>query len=228
MIKKETFIGDIVADDFRTAELFKKANIDFCCGGNISLQEACLSKGIDPEKIIQELSDLSSSPDTSGRNYKEWNLDFLCDFIINSHHQYVKKTLPDLEVYTKKIASVHGEGHPELKEVSALFAQLKSELNQHLKQEEEVLFPAIKEVLKSGSEKARDLIHSEIERMNGEHEFAGGAMDRINQITQHYQLPQDACNTYQVTFKMLEQFEDDLHIHVHLENNILFKKALEL
>jgi regulator of cell morphogenesis and NO signaling len=228
MTKKETLIGDIVANDFRTAEVFKKANIDFCCGGNVSLQEACLSKGIDPERLIHDLTALSETPDTSGRNYKEWDLDFLCDYLINSHHKYVKKTMPELEAYAQKIASVHGEGHPELKEVSSLFSQLKSELDQHLKNEEEVLFPAIKEVLKSGNKKAKDLIHSEIERMNGEHEFAGGAMDRINQITQHYQLPQDACNTYQVTFKMLEQFEDDLHIHVHLENNILFKKALEL
>ena len=137
------------------------------------------------------------------------------------------KSLPDLVHYTDKIASVHGERHPELAEVADLFSQINRELLQHMINEEEVLFPAIKEVLSSGSGKAKATIISEIVRLSGEHEFAGGAMDKINVITHHYLVPADGCNTYQLAFKLLQQFEDDLHTHVHLENNILFPKALK-
>jgi regulator of cell morphogenesis and NO signaling len=116
--------------------------------------------------------------------------------------------------------------HPELTEVADLFSQINRELLQHLKNEEEVLFPAIKEAEKSGSENAKAIIGSEIARLSGEHEFAGGAMDKINVITGNYRVPPDGCNTYNVAFQLLSQFEDDLHVHVHLENNILFPKAL--
>jgi regulator of cell morphogenesis and NO signaling len=138
------------------------------------------------------------------------------------------KTMPDLLFYTQKIANVHGERHPELIEAAALFAQINRELQQHLKKEEEVLFPAIKSVLVNNDRESKELIVSEISRMSSEHEFAGGAMDQINELTHHYKLPDDACSTYQVTFKLLDQFEDDLHVHVHLENNILYPKALKL
>jgi regulator of cell morphogenesis and NO signaling len=130
--------------------------------------------------------------------------------------------------YTKKIASVHGSHHPELIEVADLFEKINTELLQHLKKEEEVLFPSIKEVIKSNSTVAKATIISEISRMSGEHEFAGGAMDKINEITSNYLIPEDGCNTYGVTFKLLHQFEEDLHVHVHLENNILYPKALAL
>lgn len=221
-------IGQIVADDFRAAAIFKKVGIDFCCGGNQTIEQACKGKRINIDELYNELAVLSSSLPGESHDFKNWNLGFLADYIVNTHHQYVLRTLPDLVSYTEKIGEVHGLSHPELLEVMNLFAQINKELLQHLKNEEETLFPAIKEVLKSGSAEAKATIISEISRMTGEHEFAGGAMDRINHITHGYQLPDDACNTYKVTFKLLEQFEDDLHIHVHLENNILFPKALAL
>ena len=206
MTTKKTIIGDIVSNDFRTAELFKQANIDFCCGGKMSLEDACSEKGIDTDKFINDLETLSQTPDQSGRNFKDWDLGFLCDYIVNTHHKYVQKNLPDLYEYTQKIASVHGDVHSELIEVASLFSEIKNELTPHLEKEEEVLFPAIKEALKSGSQEAKDLIASEIKRMSSEHEFAGGAMDKINQITNRYSLPEGACNTYQVCFKMLAEF----------------------
>ena len=221
-------IGEIVADDFRAALIFKSNNIDFCCGGKKSLEEACIEKGVNPEKIVLQLTDLATNPPNSSQDYKNWKLDFLCDYVVNTHHQYVLKTLPDLVFYTQKIANVHGDHHPELIEVAALFAQINKELLQHLKNEEEVLFPAIKSALKNNDASSKKTIISEIHRMSAEHEFAGGAMDRISEITHHYKLPEDACSTYNVTFKLLEQFEDDLHIHVHLENNILYPGALKL
>jgi len=227
-ISSTTPIGDIVANDFRTASVFKSNNIDFCCGGKKSLAEACLERGVDEEKVKLELQELAAIPPNARQDYRSWEPGFLCDYIVNTHHRYVLKTLPELVLYTRKIADVHGSHHPELIEVAALFEQINKELLQHLKNEEEVLFPAIKSVLAINDPESKRLIISEIARMAGEQEFAGGAMDTINTLTHHYVLPEDSCGTYQVTFKLLEQFEDDLHIHVHLENNILYPAALKL
>jgi regulator of cell morphogenesis and NO signaling len=227
-INNEITIGEIVANDFRAASIFKEAGIDFCCGGYKVLAEACREKGSDLPGIIQQLDMLSQFPESGSTNFKEWELGFLSDYIANTHHKFVLKNLPELVFYTQKIANVHGEHHPELIEVASLFTKINEELLQHLKNEEEVLFPAIKEAEKNNSPEVKATIVSEITRMQGEHEFAGGAMDKINVLTNNYLIPEDACNTYRVSLKQLEQFEDDLHIHVHLENNILYPKALKL
>jgi regulator of cell morphogenesis and NO signaling len=224
----KTSIGNIVANDFRAASIFKDHHIDFCCGGQKSLLEACSENGIDPLKVELQLIEMASIPVNPGLDFRNWNLDFLCDYLVNAHHKYVLKTLPELVIYTQKISSVHGDYHPELKEVASLFAKINEELLQHLRNEEEVLFPSIKRELVKSDKESKEKIVSEITRMTGEHEFAGEAMDKINKLTNNYALPEDSCGTYKVTFKLLEQFEDDLHIHVHIENNILYPAALKL
>jgi regulator of cell morphogenesis and NO signaling len=220
-------IGEIVAKDYRAASVFKAAGIDFCCGGKKNLYEACSEKGITPDGLLANLKELEVTPNTSTHNFNEWEPGFLCDYIVNTHHKYVLKAMPELVLYTQKISSVHGDRHPELNEVASLFADLNRDLLQHLKNEEEVLFPSLKRVLNSRSTEFKRIMVSEIARLSNEHEFAGGAMDKINVLTNKYKVPDDGCNTYQVTFKLLEQFEDDLHTHVHLENNILFPKVLK-
>lgn len=225
---KTLTVGEIVANDFRTASLFKNSGIDFCCGGKQSIEDACREKGVNPEVLEKQIAELQTEAISPSQNFNEWAPGFLADYIVNTHHKYVQKTLPELMFYTRKIADVHGENHPELVEMASIFAGINDELQQHLKNEEEVLFPAIKKAEAGEDAEAREIIASEIERMEGEHEFAGGAMDKINEISNQYQLPEDACNTYRVAFNLLEQFEDDLHVHVHLENNILYPKALTL
>lgn len=227
-MKKDISIGEIVALDYRAAAIFKEAGIDFCCGGKKSIDETCSVKGIEKHELIQKLEALESTPNTTTHNFNEWDLGFLCDYIINTHHKFVIRALPELVQYTQKISSVHGANHSELVELTDLFLKINRELLQHLKKEEEVLFPAIKEASESVTPQLRELIASEISRMNEEHEFAGGAMDSINKLTNNYSLPADSCNTYNVTFKLLRQFEDDLHNHVHLENNILYPKSLKI
>ena len=226
LLKKS--LGEIVTDDFRSAAIFKKAGLDFCCGGKKTLESASAEKMIDPDNILNQLLDLEKSGSDRGNNYKEWSPSFLADYIVNSHHKYVLKTLPDLMFYTKKISEVHGERHKELFEVADLFSKINTELLQHLRNEETVLFPAIRKVQENVSPAIRAVISSEISRMTGEHEFAGNAMDRINELTNGYSVPSDACNTYTVTMKLLGEFEDDLHTHVHLENNILYPAAMKL
>lgn len=221
-------VGEIVANDFRASSIFKNAGIDFCCGGKQSLEEACLEKDVSKEVLTSQLEDLQNEPQSNSHNFKEWEPGFLCDYIVNTHHKFVEKNLPDLVFYTNKIASVHGDHHPELIEVAHLFNNINDELVPHMKNEEEILFPAIKEVVLTNSSEAKKAIVTEITRMLGEHDAAGKAMDTINQITKSYLVPEDGCATYQVSFKLLQQFEDDLHVHIHLENNILFPRALEL
>lgn len=221
-------IGEIVTGDFRAAAIFKKAGIDFCCGGKKSLKDACAEKNIVADNILSELHVLEFAPGDRSHNFTEWSLSFLAEYIVNTHHKYVLKSLPDLLLYTAKIADVHGDRHSELIEVADLFAKINVELLQHLKKEEEVLFPVVRMVQETSSAFEKSVIISEIERMTGEHEFAGGAMDRINELTHGYDIPADACNTYSVTMKLLGEFEDDLHIHVHLENNILYPAALKM
>lgn len=220
-------VGEIVTNDFRTATIFKNAGIDFCCGGKQTLSEACSDKNIDQQELENELSGLADHGFPS-HNFKDWDPAFLSDYIVNTHHKFVMKHLPELLFYTDKIANVHGNNHSELVEVARVFEEINKELRQHLKNEEEVLFPAIKQTMNQPSEKSKETIKSEIERMFGEHDFAGGAMEKINRLTGSYRIPEDACKTYEVTLKLLQQFEDDLHVHVHLENNILFPKALKL
>lgn len=220
-------VGEIVANDFRCASVFREAGIDFCCGGKKNINDSCEELGINSEELLEKLAMLDSSPPSATQNYKEWDPAFLCDYIVNTHHIYVRRSLPELVHYTQKISMVHGDTHPELIEVADLFSQINKELLQHMKNEEEVLFPAIKDVLSTGSKSKGEKIVTEIERLSGEHEFAGGAMDKIKVLTKSYLLPADSCNSYKVTFKLLEEFEDDLHIHVHLENNILFPKAIK-
>ncbi len=221
-------VGEVVTDDFRTATIFRENGIDFCCGGKQSLEEACNDKGLEPSALFAKIEEVRMSPVNNSHNYKEWKLDFLCDYIVNTHHLFVKKSLPDLVFYTQKIATVHGDHHPELIQIAKLFLEVSNELIKHLKKEEEVLFPSIKEVLKHNSPELKMTIQSEIERMAGEHEFAGGTMDKINELSHQYNVPDDGCGTYQVAYKRLQEFEEDLHIHVHLENNIIYPKALNL
>ena len=229
-------LGEIVAKDLRKAEVFKKYGLDFCCGGKKTVKEACAEKGLDVTKVEQELQNSEKSSFT-GRPlpYNDWNLDFLADYIVNTHHSYVKKTIPDLKSYAEKVAKVHGAHHPELLQINKLAQEVCDEMSAHMVKEETVLFPYVKQLVaakNSGNGKAKfgnlDSVETPINMMEMEHEVVGNNMDKIREISNNYALPEDACASYSYLFKTLDEFENDLHIHVHLENNILFPKALDL
>lgn len=227
-IQRNSRVGEIVAHDFRTAEIFNKVGIDFCCGGAQLLEDACRSRGLNTEEIKKNIEEVMTSPEQTFHDFQSWDPVFLSDYIVNIHHRFVRTNVPELLNYTRKIASVHGAVHPELHQVATLFEDLSEELLQHLNKEEKILFPAIKEAYSNSQGKAGGLIASAISVMNNEHEQAGTAMDEIRRLTNSYSVPNDACNTYRVALKLLAQFENDLHVHVHLENNILFPKALQI
>ncbi|MGV3539223.1 MAG: iron-sulfur cluster repair di-iron protein [Rufibacter sp.] len=231
---EEESIGELVAKDFRKAQVFKKYGIDFCCGGKKSISQVCEEKGIDPEVVERELNALPDAKATAQNDFDNWDLSFLADYIVNVHHKYVREAIPALYEYTNKIARVHGSRHPELLQVAKHFVNVANELESHMPKEERVLFPFIKQ-LNEAKQKGEKLvrpafgsIQNPINMMEMEHEAAGGELEAIRTLTNNFELPADACATYQVAFAKLQEFEEDLHRHIHLENNILFPKALEL
>lgn len=225
-------VGDIVTKDFRKAQVFKKFGIDFCCGGRKTLAEVCDKKGIDLAEVEQELTAAEKQETGAGHDFENWNIGFLADYIINVHHNYVRENTPFIEELAQKVARVHGQNHPELVQVAAIFSRIGRDLGLHLAKEEKILFPRIKalaEQQESGSALSPadfGSVAMPIQVMESEHEQAGEDFEEIRRLTSGYQLPQDACRSYTVLFKKLEEFEDDLHQHVHLENNILFRRAI--
>ena len=230
----EETLGAIAAKDLRKAEVFKKYGLDFCCGGKKTVKEACAEKGIDVTKVEKELQQADKNPTARPLPYNDWGLDFLSDYIVNTHHSYVRKTLPDIKAYALKVAQVHGAQHPELIPIQQLVEEVNKELSEHLVKEEKILFPFIKELVmaKDRSQSPRAVqfgtVQNPIHMMEAEHETAGKCMEDIRALSNNYALPEDACASYSLLFKMLNDFEEDLHIHVHLENNILFPKAIAL
>jgi regulator of cell morphogenesis and NO signaling len=222
-------IGKIVADDYRAAKVFQKYKIDFCCGGNLLLQEACRNQGIEPDAIIAGLAALQRQPTDHSKNYTAWKLPFLVDYIINVHHSYINEHGPNLSLLAEKTAEVHGERHPELREIATIFSSIMRDLKEHLHDEEETFFPAIKRLSETQKEAVSpDVIRKGLDKLRIEHEAVGEAIHAIRRLSRDFQIPADACNTYTIAYRSLEEFEDDLHQHVHLENNILFPKVEQL
>ncbi|NLX19918.1 MAG: iron-sulfur cluster repair di-iron protein [Desulfobulbus sp.] len=227
-------VGEIVTADYRTAQVFTAHDIDFCCGGNIPLVTICAEKGLDLAQIIQELQAVQEKADERSPNYGAWSLSFLADYIVNTHHVYLKENDDQIVAYAKKTAEVHGKNHPELLEISALFTKVAADMAVHLKEEEEFFFPAVKRAeaarTAGAAPEAADqhLIRTSLKNLYQEHEAIGDAVHTIRHLAGNFAVPEDACNTFRVTYQKLMEFEEDLHKHVHLENNILFPKAADL
>ncbi|MBL0226106.1 MAG: iron-sulfur cluster repair di-iron protein [Geobacteraceae bacterium] len=229
-----TTIGEIVAADYRTAKVFETHGIDFCCGGKVALSAICLEKGINPDTLLQEIGAIKSEQIDRSQNYTSWELPFLVDYIVNTHHAYLKENDEQIAAYARKIAEVHGAHHPEVVEIAAIFQKIATDMTAHLREEEEVFFPAIKradterKTCNSPSKEDSSVIKASLEKLGREHEEIGDAIHTIRHLSKDYALPNDTCNTFMITYQMLKEFEDDLHKHVHLENNILFPKASQL
>jgi len=229
----EETVAAAVTDNIRTADVFKKHGIDFCCGGNVSLKSVCEKKGLDMDVILAELGLVGQSRDsTSDQSWDDAGL--LIDHILDIHHTYVTESIPILLQYADKVAKVHGEHATEVVEINRLVQAVADELSSHLEKEEQVLFPYIKE-LHSANESGENLaehhcetVANPIRVMEMEHESAGDAFKEIRKLSNDFIPPAWACNTFRALYAKLEEFETDLHIHIHLENNILHPMALKL
>ncbi len=225
-----TKVSKIVAQNYKTARVFTAHGIDFCCNGGIPLAQACEQQQADLETVTKEIKQALAEPETE--NFEAMPIDQLAGYIEKTHHSYVRSTVPALMTYLDKVARVHGERHPELLEIRDLFEQSASELAQHMTKEEQILFPYLQAMaasLKNGyslSEPHFGHVKNPIAMMEAEHEQEGSRFKKIAALTNHYTPPKDACQTYRVAFSMLQAFEEDLHKHIHLENNILFPTAI--
>lgn len=231
---QEKTIGEFVAEDYRTAQVFKKYNIDFCCKGNRSIQEASEKKNLDAAAIFRDIEAIKENNGGDTTDYKAWPIDLLADYVEKRHHRYVEEKTPTIKAFLDKLCKVHGQRHPELFEITKIFNESAGDLAAHMKKEELVLFPFIHKMVKA-QRSGQDLgtphfgtVENPVQMMMDEHTVEGERFVEIAELTNNYTAPADGCTTYNVTFAMLKDFEDDLHLHIHLENNILFPKAIAL
>lgn len=223
---KTSKVSKIVAQNYKTASVFSTHGIDFCCGGGVALEVACATHEVNLEQVLKELQ--IAMQESQEVDYQHMKLPALVDHIVAKHHQYVLNTAPVLQSYLEKLANVHGERHPELLRIRDLFETAAEHLASHMKKEELILFPFIQAMCSSLennyplSEPYFGHIENPIQMMEQEHSEEGERFRKISQLSSGYTCPSDGCQTYRVAYAMLDEFEKDLHLHIHLENNILF------
>ena len=235
-IDPSSFVTDIVTHDYRTADVFRKYDIDFCCGGKWPLDMACKNNNLDVEVVLGELQKiLRQSSSNASIDFDTWDIDFLVDYILNVHHRYLKKALPDVNEQIKIFLDGHREKYPELDVLEAICSRFMKEIPPHMKQEEEIFFPYIKQIYHAHKHResyARLLIRTLRkpleEVMLKEHETTGANLHRLRTVTNDYTPPDKACLTHKVTFAKLKELDKDLVQHIHLESNILFPKAIAM
>ena len=232
-ITEEKTVAAVVAENIKSAHIFKEYGIDFCCGGGISIEKACAKNKVDYQQLEKEILAIDNvvSPD---HDFNNWDLDTLIDHIIDTHHKYVSESIPLILQYSNKVANVHGHHYKEVVDINNLFIEVANELTMHMKKEEHVLFPFIKLLHKAKKEgKSIEQPHfgtvkNPIRMMEYEHENAGDVFKKIAELTNGFTPPNEACNTFRALYAILDEFEQDLHQHIHLENNILHPKAIVL
>ena len=226
-------LAQIVNNNHLTASVFEKYHLDFCCKGKRSLEQACAEQELSVSRVTEELENIFTKDSNSAIDFETMNLAQLADYIVQTHHAFVKNEMSQIQAYLQKVSSKHGERHRELYKIFQIFSEVKEEMEGHMKKEELVLFPRIKELQKlTDNDNAYpqlniSYVQSPITVMEQEHDHAGSLLNDIRILSNDYTPPQDACTTYRLSFAALQAFELDLHQHVHLENNILFPKAIE-
>lgn len=227
-------VGSIVANDLRAAAVLTRHGIDFCCKGGRSVEEVCRTKSLDPAELIREIEEALARDTSSPEDFASWTLSRLIDHIESIHHSYVEDRTAVLRQYLHKLCRVHGERHPELFNIAAEFEACAGALASHMKKEELVLFPYIKQLEQadaSGTAAPKPYFgtaRNPVRMMEEEHDTEGERFRRISQLSFGYAVPSDGCATYSAAMSLLKEFEEDLHTHIHLENNILFPRALRI
>lgn len=228
-------LAQLVNTNHKAGTVFEKYHLDFCCKGKRTLEQACTEQQLAVSEVVTELETVfSNTDDRPGTDFENMDLSDLCDYIVKTHHKYVKTEMPQIYGWLEKIVSKHGERHPELYKIFETFAAVKEEMEQHMQKEELILFPRIKELQRLADKENANLqlnityLQSPISVMEQEHDHAGSLLNEIRVLSNDYTPPQDACTTYQLSFAALKAFELDLHRHVHLENNMLFPKSISV
>ena len=235
-IDTQKTVAEIALERPRAAAMFEKLGIDYCCGGRKPLAAACEAAGIDVNHVA-DLLERSAGTDQIGIEAGNWagqSLASLINHIVKKHHAYCREEGLRLEPLLEKVVSKHGKHHPELHRVQELFASLRDELSMHLMKEENMLFPYIVGLEESAKHKSAPprapfgTVQNPVRMMVQEHDSAGNLTKEIRRLTQNYVTPEGACNSFKALYQGLEAFEADLHQHIHLENNLLFPRAIAL
>jgi regulator of cell morphogenesis and NO signaling len=222
LTKKDATVAEIAAGSLEAVRVFERLGIDYCCGGKRPLEDVCREKGYEPAQVQEQLDAAMNAPAETERDWNTAPLAELIGHIVSRHHEYLKRELGPLEARVEKVHGVYNQRYgPTLLGLPEVFAGLRSELELHLQKEERILFPAITGECIHGCGVA-----APISVMEAEHESAGAALARIREITGNYSIPEYACVTYRSMIAGLKELEQDLHMHIHLENNILFPRAL--
>jgi regulator of cell morphogenesis and NO signaling len=234
MATPQTTVRDIALEMPASIRVFERLGIDYCCGGRKPLAEACVERSLEPASVLAAIEEASARVDEHSRDWSQAKLETICKHIVETHHAYVRAELPRMETLAKKVVSRHGATYPELKHIQQFIIALGEELLQHLNKEEMVLFPYITNLERNlASCGPRPLgcfgaVSNPIRMMMAERDAAGEAMARTRALSREFTPPEGACPTYRGFYQTLSEFEKDLHQHVHLENNILFPRAIEL
>ncbi len=233
-ITPERTIGSIVAEDYRSAAVLTRYGIDFCCKGGRSVQEVCEKKNIDQHQLAEDITALLARDAKGADDVRNWPLDKLADHVETVHHRYVEERGPIIKQYLDKLCRVHGDRHPELFAIKEEFDDCIGSMAMHMKKEELILFPFVRKLAKSegagipvtaphfGS------VENPVRAMMADHNDEGERFERMKAVSGGFTPPADGCATYAAAFNMLKEFEGDLHLHIHLENNIMFPRAIEL
>lgn len=230
----EATIGSLAAADLRKAEVFKKFGLDFCCGGNKSLKQACEEAKVSLEAVEAELDAREGQEVKASEDFNNWELDFLADYIVNVHHKYVTESMPMLNDLSWRIAQHHGGAHPELHAIGQHVTTLLSEMRHHQVKEEKVLFPFIRQLVQCKRENRPagnpplGTVESPVQTMVDEHGNVARHLHALEELSDNYNVPADGCESYRLYFHKLQELDEDLHQHIHLENNILFPRSVEL
>jgi regulator of cell morphogenesis and NO signaling len=230
-IATTTTLAQLVVDRPGRAQLLESLGLDYCCGGGRSIEEACAKKGLDLEVVISQIKAHDAlAPADADVDWTEGSLTDLANHIEGTHHVYLREKLPWLLGLVQKVAKVHGDVHPDYRTLAARFEEFINELASHMMKEEQILFPVIRQMEAEG--KPDDFhcgsVKNPIEVMEHEHDDAGDALGEFHRLTNGFTPPPEACNTLLVMMEALRDLEQNMHQHVHKENNILFPRAIEL
>jgi len=227
-------VGEIAAQVPGATREFEKLGIDYCCGGSRTLGEACAAINLPLDETLARLQQGLAAPAPENTVWQTALLADLIEHIKTTHHVFVRAECPRIEALAAKVAGVHGSKHPELAQVQDIFSALAAELHVHLMKEEQVLFPYLLRMEENtlANEPAPPscfgTVTNPIRMMMQEHDGAGDALRTLRAITNNYAVPEDACISYRTLYEAVQAFEADLHQHIHLENNILFPRAVAM
>ena len=227
-------VREIALEQPTSIRVFERLGIDYCCGGRKPLSEACAARSLEVDAVIAALEAAAAGSDKPAEDISGRSLTGLCAHIVSTHHEYVRRELPRLAALAQKVVNRHGENHPELPVIQATLTRLDEELTQHLAKEEIVLFPYIAKLERAvaeGGPKPQGCfgtVSNPIAMMTQEHDDAGILLEVLRNKSNQYTTPEGACPTYHAFFDGLREFELDLHQHIHLENNVLFPRAMAM